>query len=256
MDMKLSVCVDAVYHRRDTFESLKEIKGLGIGAYEFWVWWDKDLTPYRRGVEELGLDISCFCTKFIPLTEPDRRGSYVKGLEESIQAAKALGVKRLISQAGNEVSGVSRQAQQDSIVDGLKACVPLLEASGITLLLEPLNTKVDHMGYYLYSSDEAFEIVAETASPSVKVLFDIYHQQIMEGNLIARLQKNIGKIGHFHAAGNPGRHELDDGEINYKAIFTAIRETGYDGYMGLEYFPRRDPSEGLSRILSWDGFDK
>ena len=132
------------------------------------------------------------------------------------------------------------------MVEGLKACVPYLEESGITLVVEPLNTRVDHAGYYLSSSDEAAEIMKEVGSPYVKMLFDIYHQQIMEGDLIRRIKEYIPYIGHFHAAGNPGRHELYQSEVDYGKVFAAIQETGYEGCVGLEYFPLDDPEKGLA----------
>ncbi len=117
------------------------------------------------------------------------------------------------------------------------------------LVFEPLNTLVDHKGYYLYSSEEAFRIADQVNSPKVKVLYDIYHQQITEGHLIKRITKNIDKIGHFHAAGNPGRHELYFGEINYSEVFKAIDETGYTGSIGLEYFPIEEPEKGIKAYL-------
>jgi hydroxypyruvate isomerase len=116
---------------------------------------------------------------------------------------------------------VSREAQTQSLIEGLRACVPILEKEGVTLLIEPLNTRVNHQGYFLASSEEAFHIINQVGSPYVKILFDIYHQQITEGNVIANIRENIGLIGHFHAAGNPGRHELDNGELNYEQIFKA-----------------------------------
>ena len=135
---------------------------------------------------------------------------------------------------------------------GLEACLPLLEGTDMTLLVEPLNTRVDHPGYYLTSSDEAFEVVEAVGSPQVKVLFDIYHQQIMEGDLIRRIGANIDKIGHFHAAGSPGRHELYDGEIHYPAVLRAIQDSGYQGYVGLEYFPKQEPRTGIEAFLNAD----
>ena len=123
--------------------------------------------------------------------------------------------------------------------------MPYLEKAGITLVVEPLNIRVDHKGYYLYSSDEAAEVIKEVDSSNVKMLFDIYHQQITEGDLIRRIREYIPYIGHFHSAGNPGRNELYDSEIDYKKVFQAIKETGYDGHIGLEYFPREDPAKGL-----------
>jgi hydroxypyruvate isomerase len=111
---------------------------------------------------------------------------------------------------------------------------------------------VDHAGYFLIRSDEAFGIVDEVASPNVKVIFDIYHQQISEGHLIKNIVANIDKIGHFHAAGNPGRNELQKGEINYPEIFKAISETSFEGYVGLEYWPlEKDPVVALKEAAGW-----
>jgi hydroxypyruvate isomerase len=104
-------------------------------------------------------------------------------------------------------------------------------------VLEPLNTLKDHRGYFLASSYEAFEIIEEVGSPAVKVLYDIYHQQITEGNLIPTITENIGLIGHFHVADVPGRHQPGTGEINYKNVFAAIDGSGYNRYVGLEYGP-------------------
>jgi len=247
--MKFSVCVEALFRGKDLGESLRQIKNVGIDTFEFWSWWNKDLDMILRLKEELGMNISTFCTKFVSLTDPAQRKTYLEGLRESIRIAKKMGVRALITQVGNELPGISREKQHDSIVDGLRECAPILEGEGIILLFEPLNTLVDHKGYYLYSADEAFRVHDEVGSPNVKVLYDIYHQQIMDGHLISRITSNIEKIGHFHAAGNPGRHELDRGEINYPEIFRAIDETAYQGYMGLEYFPIEDPVQGLERLV-------
>jgi len=117
------------------------------------------------------------------------------------------------------------------------------------LVLEPLNVYVDHVGYYLYSSQEGFDIVEAVGSKNVKLLFDLYHQQIMEGNLIRNSTNNIYKIGHFHAAGSPGRHELYIGEVNYPEVFKAIDEAGYRGYVGFEYFPVEESTKGIKVFI-------
>jgi hydroxypyruvate isomerase len=108
---------------------------------------------------------------------------------------------------------------------------------------------VNHKGYYLATSAEGFEVIREVGSPAVKLLFDIYHQQITEGNLIANIRAGIDLIGHFHTADNPGRNELGTGEINYRNVFKAIEETGYQGF-GLEYAPIADPAETLKGALA------
>lgn len=247
--MKLSVCVDALFNGKDFVESLYAIKKVGVDAIEFWSWWDKDLDKIKKAKEELGIEITAFCTKMVSLVDASKRTEYLEGLRESIKVAKKMGCKTLITQVGNEMQEISREEQHKNLVEGLKACAPILEKEGIKLVIEPLNTTVDHMGYYLSSSKEAFAIIDEVGSPNVKVLYDIYHQQIMEGHLISTTTANIDKIGHLHAAGNPGRHELTTGEINYKEVFKAIDSSGYKGFAGLEYFPKLDVVDGLKNLL-------
>ena len=222
-----SVCIDAVFEGHAVEEACAAVKGAGISAIEFWAWWDKDLAALKAAVQDNDLTISACCTKFISLVDPALRDDYLEGLSDSIAVAKDLGATTLISQVGDFREGVSRGQQHQSLVDGLRAAAPMLEAAGITLVIEPLNELVDHAGYYLVRSDEAFKIIDEVASANVKVIFDIYHQQISEGHLIRNITENIDKIGHFHAAGNPGRHELQRGEINYREVFAAIQKTSF-----------------------------
>ena len=117
--------------------------------------------------------------------------------------------------------------------------------SGVTIMLEPLNTLVNHPGYYLWSAVEGFEIIREVNHPLVKLVYDIYHQQVMEGNIIPNITKNLDCIAHLHSAGHPGRNELQYGENDYKVIFAAVDKAGYTGACGLEYRPLMDPEESL-----------
>ena len=245
--MNYSVCIDALYHGKDFVEGMRETKEAGLDAFEFWSWWDKEIDQIVEEKEKLGLTVAAMCTKFFSLVDPKEHESYLAGLEESIAAAKKLGCKTLISQVGAD-TGEAREKQYAALLQGVKKVVPVLEENGITLVLEPLNTAVDHAGYYLSSSKEAFLLAKEAGSENVKILFDIYHQQITEGDVIRSIRENISLIGHFHAAGNPGRHEIDTGELNYPNIFRVIQETGYTGYMGLEYFPVKPALEGLQKL--------
>ncbi|MDR1971186.1 MAG: TIM barrel protein [Treponema sp.] len=245
--MQFSVCIDAVFRGWSQEEALEALKAAGYGSFEFWGWWDRDLDSLQAKARTLGLSCHALCTRMVSLTDPAQRASYLAGLVESIDAAKRLGAKILISQVGND-TGAVRSFQHKSVVAGLKAAAPLLEESGITLAIEPLNGRVDHTGVYLESSDEGFDIVREVGSGRVKLLFDIYHQQISEGDLISRIGSNLDSIAHFHAAGAPGRHELDQGELNYPAIFKFLDDRGYGGLIGLEYFPSQDITEGLKKL--------
>jgi hydroxypyruvate isomerase len=253
--MRLSVCVDAVYRGQPFVQSMEAAKAAGAAAIEFWGWWNKDLPSLIEAKERLGLEVATFCTRHVGLVDAALRNEYLDALGETIAVAKRLDCRTIITQVGKEMAGVPRETQRASIEEGLRACVPLLEAAGITLVFEPLNTTVDHQGYFLWSSDEAFSIEAAVSSPRVKVLYDIYHQQIMEGNLISRIKANIARIGYIHTAGNPGRHELWIGEINYPEVFAAIKAAGYKGFVGLEYYPTEDTAAGLRRAFSMPGFD-
>lgn len=248
--MKYSVCLDAVYEGRDVLESIRCAKKSGIAAVEFWGWWDKDYRAIAAETQRQNLEISAFCTKFFPLTDPDAHKSYVEGLKESIVVARQLGCSTLITQTGPD-TGASKKFQWKSLSDGLKACAPILQDQGITLVVEPLNTKVNHPGYFLSSAQEAFDLIDEVNSPFVRVLYDIYHQQITEGDILRTMLPNLDKIGHIHAAGNPGRNELTKGELNYPYIFSQLQKAGYNHYIGLEYTPLQNPEEGIREVLSW-----
>jgi hydroxypyruvate isomerase len=115
-------------------------------------------------------------------------------------------------------------------------------------VLEPLNSLIDHNGYFLDNPYDAADIVRAVHHPSVGLLFDCYHMQIMGGNLIQAIRDNVDVIRHFHSAGVPGRHDLDDGELNYPRIVDAIAATGYKGCFGLEYFPNGDSAESLANM--------
>lgn len=249
MSIHYSVCIDALFAGRLIEPSIRAVRAAGYDRIEFWSWEGKDLALLKKTCLENGIGITAFCTRQVSLVDPTRRQEYIQGLKETLETAKYLETPVIISQVGQDL-GSDRTRQHQSLVDGLKACVPYLEAAHITLVIEPLNTTVDHGGYFLTSSDEAFDIIAEVDSSFVKVLFDLYHQQIMEGNLISRVTQNIDKIGHIHAAGVPGRHELDQGEINYRSVFKAIETCGYTGRIGLEYFPVEDTETGLRKWLT------
>lgn len=247
MGLKLSVCTDAVFFRQDTVEAMKAVKAAGCSTIEFWHWTNKDIPAIKKAMRELEMDIAAIMNDAISLTDPRFRDEYVRHCEQTIRVAQDLGCGMIITTVGDSVPGMSRDDQHRSIVEGLKRCAPMLEKADILLVIEPLNVTVDpyHPDYFLTSSKEAFRIVDEVGSPCVKVLYDIYHQQINEGNLINTITANIDKIGHLHGAGLPGRNEITKGEINYQAVLDAVKKTNYEGFFGLEYTPTTDLAEAI-----------
>jgi hydroxypyruvate isomerase len=173
-----------------------------------------------------------------------------KALRALIDQAATAGAPNVIALAGNR-RGISDQEGMDDVVALLSRVKAQAEDKGVTLCLELLNSKVNHPDYQCDHTAWGVETVKRVNSPRVKLLFDIYHMQIMEGDIIRTIRANIQWIGHFHTAGNPGRHEMDDTqEMNYRGIARAIADLGYQGYIAHEYSPLRDPVQSLQETLA------
>lgn len=242
--MRLCVPIPCFFGGVDFTDAVRTVGKLGFDAAETYSWKHLDLDAVREACEESGVELLSMCTTEFKMTDPSFRNAWLAGLKESCAAAKRVGATRLITQVGND-TGAPREEQHASIVAALKEAKPILEDSGVTIMIEPLNTYVNHPGYYLWSSVEGFDIVREVDHPLVKVVYDIYHQQVMEGNIIPNITKNLDCIAHLHSAGHPGRNELQYGENDYKVIFDAVDKSGYTGSCGLEYRPLMDPIESL-----------
>lgn len=248
--LNLSACIEMIFRDRPFLERIDAVAESGLKAFEFWGWREKDLAAIRERAERCGLRVATFgMDTGGAMVDAGNKASFLDGLKASIQAARQLEVTTLICTVGQEIPGVDRAAQHGAIVEKLKAAAPILEDAGFTAVVEPLNILVDHRGYYLSTSAEGLELVDEVGSPNVRLLFDIYHQQITEGNVTQNLTRNIDRIGHIHVADVPGRHEPGTGELNYANIFKALEGAGYQGFVGLEYMPSADPAASLRQTL-------
>ncbi len=167
----------------------------------------------------------------------------------SLETARQYEIPNLIVFSGNR-DGKSEQEGAANTIEGLNLVKQMAEEAGVTLILELLNSKVDHPGYQCDHTSWGVQVVSAVNSPRVKLLYDIYHMQIMEGDLIRTIRAHIAHIGHFHTAGNPGRGDLDETqEIFYPAIARAINELGYTGWVGHEYGPKKPPLESLKQAF-------
>ncbi len=248
---KLSACIELIFRELPPAERVDRVAELGLDGFEFWRVKGKDLKALKAVQDEVGIACaSLLGTGEAALVNSAKRSDALGDLEKNINVAVELSCPTLIVQVGDALADVSRAKQHQSIVEGLGEASPVAEEAGVTLVVEPLNVLVDHQGYYLSSSAEGFEIIEEVDSPSVKLLYDVYHQQITEGNLITTITEHIDDIGHVHVADVPGRHEPGTGEINYANIFAVLDELHYDGYVGLEYRPLEDSESSLRRVLS------
>lgn len=246
--MELSVCIEMIGREVPFAERVALAARAGYRAVEFWGWQNKDLEAIAAAVDKQAVAIAAFSGSSGKLLDPALRDELIAEVKASIETAKRLNCTTLLVTTGNERPGVSRQEQHDSIAAGLKAVAPMAEKAGITLVLEPLNVLVNHKGYYLSTSAEGFEIIRKVDSPAIRLLFDIYHQQITEGNVTSNMLDNLDLIGHLHLADVPGRHEPGTGELNYANILKAVRDAGYRKYAGLEFLPTGSSLSALQEV--------
>ena len=174
----------------------------------------------------------------------------VKGLEETLPRAAKMKVPNIITFFGNR-KGMADQEGLDNCVVGLNRIKPIAESTGVTVALEVLNSKVDHKDYLGDRSAYGFQVIKAVNSPKVKVLYDIYHMQIMEGDVIRTIRQHHAHIAHYHTGGVPGRHELDDTqELQWRSVARAIVDTGFTGYFAHEFVPTRDPLTSLREAVA------
>jgi hydroxypyruvate isomerase len=178
---------------------------------------------------------------------PDRVGEFQDGVGKAVDYATALGCQQVNCLAGIAPQGVDADTLRRTFVDNLKFAAGELKKAGIRLLIEPINTR-DIPGFYLCHTQQALDLIDETGSDNLFVQYDIYHMQIMEGDLAPTIEKHLARIAHLQLADNPGRHEPGTGEINYPFLFGFIDRLGYDGWIGCEYKPAAGTDAGLGWI--------
>ncbi len=181
---------------------------------------------------------------------PGREAEFAASVDTAIAYAQATGCKKLHAMAGLVPAGADAQALRATYVANLRAAAAKLGPLGITLLIEPINSR-DMPGYFLNWQQQAHDVLAEVGAPNLKVQMDFYHCQIMEGDLTRRLEKHWAGVGHIQIAGVPERHEPDSGEVNFPHLFDRLDQLGYDGFIGCEYRPKAGTSAGLGWLRAY-----
>ena len=181
---------------------------------------------------------------------PGREDTFGAALEKALDYAVTLDCPRLHVMSGLVPDGVSREACTETLIANLRQAAPIAAARGKTLIIEPINN-IDIPGYFLNYQAQARSILEAVGADNVRLQFDLYHSQIMEGNLAVHLQDYLDLIEHIQIAGVPGRHEPDIGEINYRYLFDLMDELGYDGWVGCEYRPEAGTVDGLGWKREW-----
>ncbi len=248
--MKLSACIEWIFKNEfeDVCERVRAAKRAGLAAVEFHQWRNKPLDDMKRVLDETGLAVTSFIVEpRCLLVDVKAQEAMLSAVRESIAAAQQLKVPALVLASGPLLPGVSRPAQHDAMVQNLRAAAPLAEDAGVTLILEPLNTKVDHPGLYLDRTVEGLDIVEEVARPGVKLLYDMYHSTAMGESPDEVLGSRAHLVGYVQIADSPGRHEPGSGTIDWPQYLRVLKAKGYSGTIGLEYRPTGDSLASIQR---------
>ncbi len=250
--MKLSVCLEMIFREeRDFARRVVRSAEFGLPNVEMWGWRDKDLNAIERALGESGARLVSFVSEPVGrLVDPATHAAFLGGLRESLSVAQRFGTRHLILQSGNTLDGVPREVQRAALLGALKATAPIAEDAGVTLNLEPLNTRVDHPGYFLESTAEGVKLIEEVASPAVKLLYDLYHSLVMDEDPREVLRGQVDLIGHVHLADHPGRHEPGSGGAPLETHLTWLENQGYAGLVGLEFTPTGDSGAALRPTLA------
>jgi len=214
----------------------------------------REVEEIRKKMDSLGMGLGIFVANpagwnKAGLVDPKQRGAFLEQLNKAVEYHKVIGNHFATVITGPEIAGVPRGDQRRNVIEGLKQAADVLEKTELTIVVEPLNHLVDHAGYFLVHSDEAAEIMAAVGSSHVKILFDMYHQQISEGNLINNIRRYYDFIGYFQVGDVPGRNEPGTGEVNWRNVFRAIHELGYQGIIGMEHGLSQPGMAGLLRCF-------
>ena len=253
MISRLSACLEMLFTEEPVFaDRVRRASDAGFEAVEFWRWTNKDIKGLKAALDETGMRLSGFVAEpMVPLTDRDAHQSFLAGLKDSAALARDLGAPFLIAQAGNVLDGRPREAQQAAIIDCLRHAADGLSETGVRLLVEPLNTRVDHPGYFLHSTAEGLDIIEAVARPEIRLLYDLYHSFAMDERPRDVLAGRIGLVAHLHLADAPGRHEPGSGAMDWRERLNWIVAQGYDGALGLEYNPTGTTEASAEPLLAW-----
>jgi hydroxypyruvate isomerase len=223
---------------------------------EYRSWPDSDVAGYQKMMRSYGFGFDTLMAQTDwarqpnSMVNPDHRERFLKELNEAIVWAKKLEVPQVLLMSGNEQPGMTPEAQFASLVESGKRAADVAAANDVVVILENLNSKVDHKGYYLTSAKEATKAVKQVDNPHFRQLFDIYHEYVQHGDPIAAIQEAAPYVNVFHVADAPGRHDPGTGEMKWDEIYKAIGKLNYSGYIAMEYRSVGDEVDSLIKAVN------
>lgn len=249
--MRLSACIEWLFadETEHLGDRIRRAKAAGLDAVEFWHWSNKDLDAIAAALQETGIALSGFVAEpMIALTDKANHATFLEGLKRSVDSANRLGATVLIAQAGNDLPGVPRADQRAALTACLAASADIVTGSGVRLGVEPLNTLIDHKGYFLPSTGEALDIVDDVDRPEIGIVYDLYHSLVMDEVPQHVLAGRVDRVIHVHVADHPGRNDPGTGQLDLKTPLAWLFANGYAGRVGLEYRPINGTTAGLEKV--------
>jgi hydroxypyruvate isomerase len=248
--MRFCVNVSILFKEVPFLERFGRARGAGFSAVEFWWPRGEDLGAVEAAIGEAGLEVVLFNFDAgdMPagdrglLSDPDRQNQFRENVPEALELARRLGCSKLNALVGHELPGMSREEQLGLARENVAWAAGRAAEYGMEVLVEAVNT-FENGPYLLYTTRDAATFLSSVGVANVKIQYDFYHMQRMEGNLAVNVRENIGMIGHVQVADSPARGEPGTGEIRYPYLFGILEELGYDGYVGLEYNPTTERTE-------------
>ena len=225
-----------------------------VGEYADWT--DPDIARVKKLARSfrLGMDVLIATPDWqkrpVSMVDPAQRDNFLADVRRAITVAHQLEITQILLMSGNAIAGRTHEEQYASLLEGCKRAGDLVAAANLTAIVEPLNSLINHRGFFLTTCVEGAKLIRHVDNPHVRLLFDIYHEQVQEGNVIRTLSEAADIVAVFHVADNPGRNDPGTGEMNYQNIYKAIQKTGYAGYVAMEYLPLGEPVESLTKALN------
>lgn len=258
--MKKAAPIEVLFSELPFPQRVGAAKAAGFDFIELWTWDHLDLDEVAALTKAHGISVSAMSgDKDESLVAEEDRSAYLARIARSLEAARKVSCPVLVLHSNalaadghvmNHYTDRDDGEKYDTMLSMLKELAPMAEGAGITLVLEALNPHVEHRGNFLIHTEQSARLVEAVGSPNVKLLYDVYHMQISEGNLCDTLTKYIEHVGYIHVADVPGRHEPGTGEINYHNVFAHLRKLNYGGTVGFELWPSAGTEQAVAAIAS------
>lgn len=251
-----AVNVEMWFGNKSFLEKINIAADMGFPAIEFWPYNNKPIDEAANLLKKRNVAVSQFTAWGFgtelnnPKSDHER---FVAAIKESCDVADKIDCQLFTVVIGNDIEGVTKEQMHAAAIRGLKKAAPICEKRGKTIIIEPMNPR-NHPAHCLYGSTDAINICKAVGSPHVKINWDLYHMQIVEGDLCMRMREGFDYIGYLQLADNPGRHEPGTGEVNYTRVFEEIKSLKYEGFVGLECHPKENAQVAAERIYRADTF--